>query len=118
MTEIYFRNPDDPKYNPLYLEENDEKEILLNKIRMILFTNRGEVLGEPELGLNLEDYLFDFDIPIDVIKRRFYAQLAKFVPENKYKIDLDIQITTNNIQKFANLYIKIDDAVVIGINLS
>lgn len=55
--EIYTRSKDDPNYAYL-LETNSALEIALAKIRMILGTNHGEVLGEYELGTNIEELVF------------------------------------------------------------
>jgi lipid II:glycine glycyltransferase (peptidoglycan interpeptide bridge formation enzyme) len=38
---------------------------------MILYTNRGEVLGEPSLGMDLEDYLFQSSVNEAEIRNRF-----------------------------------------------
>ena len=118
LKEIYFRDPTDPKYRPNKIEDTNEKEALLSKIRMILFTARGEVLGEPELGMDLDEFIFDKNVPVELLKRRFYTQLAKYVPERKFKIDMDINVTSNGIQNSMNIFIKVDDAVTMGVHVS
>ena len=62
ITELYCRNVNDPGYNPNKLDTSDALEALLTKIRMIIFTTQGEVLGQPSLGLSLEEHLFEFNL--------------------------------------------------------
>lgn len=110
MKDVYLRDPSDSKYRPLLLETGDKIEILLNKIRMILLTDRGEVLGEPSLGLSLEHSLFETVLDEGAIKEDFYAQLGKYVPEiSDYKIDLDVEYNTDGVKNEIFLIININD---------
>lgn len=119
IREIYFRDPTDSRYNGKLLEENKEKEILLSKIRMILYTERGEILGSPELGLDLENNLFEQNIPLDFIRNRFYTQLVKYVPETQnFKIDIEFDVVFQNNQKIVNIYININNKRELGLVLN
>lgn len=118
LTEIYFRDETDMKYSPNYIEFSDKLEALLSKLRMILYTNRGEVLGEPELGMDLENYLFEPGLNENIIKERFYAQLAKYIPEHiEYNIDCSISTQTNGVINTSYLYITINNQKFIGLQL-
>lgn len=119
LKELYFRDSTDSRFNDKKLEEDNSKECLLNKIRMILYSNRGEVLGAPEIGLNLEEHLFDFNAPLEFIRTKFYAQLSKYVPEVKdYKIDIDFDVVQGISSKTVNIYIQINNRVEIGLSLN
>ena len=119
VKEIYFRDSTDSRYDSGKIEEDSSKEILLNKIRMILYTNKGEILGAPDLGLDLEDNLFNFNMPIDFITQKFYAQLAKYVPEVvDFKIDIDYDVVSNVNSKIVNIYISINNNRELGLSLS
>lgn len=116
LKEIYFRDPSDNKYYSKGLEISNKMETLLSKLRMLLYTNRGEVLGEPDLGMDLDNYLFDNIIDVGEIKNNFYAQVAKFIPEHiDYSIDCSVSIQTDGVHNIAHLYITIDDQKVLGI---
>jgi len=118
IREIYFRDPTDPKYTPNLLETSSKVETVLNKIRMILFTNRGEVLGDPNLGMDLEDYLFQFGLDEHEIRNRFNAQIAQYIPESReFDISLDIKMETNGIENYCYLYIDINSERYLGVQL-
>jgi hypothetical protein len=108
LREIYLRDNSDPKYNSGLLETNDDLEALLSKIRMLLYSNRGEVLGFPELGMDLENEIFELSLNEQVIRDRFYAQLAKFVPETQFKIDLEFERQQDQVETIVFMYITID----------
>ena len=118
LKEIYFRSPEDPKYSGDYMEISDKIEALLSKIRMVLYTNRGEVLGEPELGMNLESYLFEPGLNETVIRDQFYAQLAKYIPEHvDYSIDCSVDTKSDGISNTSFLYITINNEKVLGVQI-
>ena len=112
---IYFRDPTDPKFQSGLLETNSDLEELIAKIKMILFTNRGEVLGFPDFGMDLEESLFDFDINEGLIRDRFYAQIAKFIPETQYKIDIEFERQMDEVESTLFIFITIDGQKVFGL---
>ena len=61
IKEIYCRMPSDANYkrNGSVIESTSMEENLLQRIRICLGTRKGEVLGDPFFGINLEDYIFD-----------------------------------------------------------
>lgn len=80
MREIYNRDPNDPKYNPYQLEVSDPIEICTGQLKMLLLTNKGEVLGDPKFGLNLEDLIFNLELSEYSIKKELDLNLKVYVP--------------------------------------
>jgi hypothetical protein len=114
--EIYCRNNTDPGYNPNALITNSKLEGLLNKIRMILFTKPGEVLGEPLLGINLEYRVFETYINGDELEREIYAQFAGFIPEfQSFAIEVKITFERGEIRDTCYLDIFIDGTKYLGV---
>jgi phage baseplate assembly protein W len=119
LKEIYLRGPEDPKYQSKLLETDSKIEAVLNKIRMILFTNRGEVLGEPDLGMNLEDYLFQFGFDEADIKNKFMAQVNQYIPEmTEFSINMSVSFETDGVQNMSYLFITINQEVQMGVVLN
>ena len=58
INEIYIKNPNDTTYQDNILEHSDIYESILAKIRMILETRTGEVLGDANFGVNLKNMFF------------------------------------------------------------
>jgi hypothetical protein len=116
LKEIYCRNNEDPGYNPVALETNSALEALLTKIRMILFTRRGEVMGAFEMGMNLEDMLFKFNFDEVKIQGEFSTQLYKFVPESSsFRVDLKVNFVPGTVRDIAYLNIYVDGTKYLGV---
>jgi hypothetical protein len=80
MREIYNRDPLDPEYNPYQVETTDLVEICVGQLKMVLLTNKGEVLGDPKFGLNLEDLIFNLNLSESSIKKELDLFLKVYVP--------------------------------------
>ena len=63
------------KGNPYYesdkVLEDDLVKVIVQKYYTILLTNKGEVLGEPNLGANLEQLLFETTLDEENVKIAF-----------------------------------------------
>lgn len=80
MREIYNRDPKDPNYNPYQLETTDPIEICIGQLKMLLLTNKGEILGDPKFGMNLEDLIFNLNLSEDSIKKELDLFLKVYIP--------------------------------------
>jgi len=92
FSEIYPRNPDDPKYKTGLLHTDDEVEILIGMIKQCMMTRPGEVLGDPYFGIDLEGLLFDFGIEQGTLDRAIRMHLLTYVPLAASKYDVDFKI--------------------------
>lgn len=109
VKDINLRYQGHPKYVSSKLEEDLPIEVITQKLEMILYTNKGEVLSDPDLGVNLEYYLWSTSVPMDFIKMEIASQVAKYIPElvsMGYSLDLQIYKGTER------------DILYININLS
>lgn len=116
LTEIYCRNINDPQYNYQLLETHNPIEALLTKLRMILFTNRGEILGLPDIGLDLEYHLFELNFNAFQLQQNFFGQVSKYVPESQYyKLDLQVNFVPGTVRDIAYIDIYIDGRKYLGV---
>lgn len=75
------REEADPAYQEGRLEVYDDLESAIQQIRMTLFTKKGEVLGEPNFGLDVEKYLFSYNIDPFVLSKEADQQINSYVSE-------------------------------------
>ena len=109
LQDIYIRDRNDSRYNPNRLEVKNKLEALISKIKMILLTNKGEVYGFPDFGMDLEKYLFEETVNKMELTQDFYAMLGKYVPEiSEYNIDFDVEIRTSGsyFVAYLNIYLN------------
>ena len=83
VRDFYMRDENDPQFRADQIEVYDDVESCISQIRMTLLTRKGEVLGEPNFGLNLEGYLFDFELDPFGLSDEAQAQISSHVPESK-----------------------------------
>lgn len=88
--DLYIRDDSAPKYQDNLLEVSDDISFLLMQIEMMLFTNRTEVLGMDQFGINLEELLFSFNVNEGQITSKILTHLQTHCPlSNDYKIDVN-----------------------------
>lgn len=83
LRDFYTRQENDPAFRPEQFEIYDDLESALQQIKMTLFTRKGEVLGEPDFGVDTEKYLFEFDIDPFALTKEAGAQINKYVSEGR-----------------------------------
>lgn len=122
MVDFYFRSPDDPNYKQDVFECRNDIENTVEQVRMTLLTKKGEVLGEPDFGLDATKYLFEFEgYPISVLENEASTQIQNYVMMSKiyevvptafnlddladiHKVGLALDISVNGKRTFAVLY--------------
>lgn len=80
MREIYNRDPYDKVYNPDQLEITDPVDICVGQLKMLLLTNKGEVLGDPKFGLGLEALVYDMKVSEYSLRKELDLQLSTYCP--------------------------------------
>lgn len=116
LKEIYCRNASDPGFLPSVLETNSPYEAILTKIRMIIFTTQGEVLGDPGFGLNLEQLLFDLNVSAQKIKEDFYGQLSFYAPDTaNMPITIEVSFAQGTVRDICYIDIYIDGKKYLGV---
>lgn len=83
ISEIYCKLTTDPFYEADRLEVSNEIEALIEKIRMLMLTKKGEVLGEPDFGVDLEQYIFETFFDRGSIINEIHDQFFRYIPEAK-----------------------------------
>jgi len=80
MIEIYNRDPEDPNYDSNVLEITDPIEICIGQLKMMLLTNKGEVLGDPSFGLGLEELIFTMGLSQKTLIDEIDLNIRNYVP--------------------------------------
>lgn len=79
ISDIYIKNPEDPNYIWGKYEHSDKIESIISKIRMILSTTPGQILGDINFGIGIEDLVFE-------------TRINKFELEDKIRDQLDMYV--------------------------
>jgi phage baseplate assembly protein W len=122
-TEFYLRAPEDPNYRQDQFVSIDQIENTIEQVRMTLLTKKGEVLGEPNFGLDVTKYLFEFEGSgqLTRLENEAFEQVEKYVQmariyevvptaftldgmDDPYKAGIGLDIKINGRRSFAVLY--------------
>jgi len=119
IREIYAKDPYDTNYQEQLIEHNDVYETVLSKIRMILYTKPGEVLGDPFFGVNLEEYVFSLNASNQTIKQKIEEQIRQYVPEALVmNISVSVSFVARETYDVCYIDISIDGTKAMGLIIS
>jgi hypothetical protein len=116
ISEIYTKDPADPNYQSNLIEHSDVYEALLSKIRMILYTKPGEVLGDPSFGVNLEEFVFSMNASNKSIENRIKEQIQVYIPEAmSVPIDIVVSFVKGDVYDICYIDILISGSKAMGL---
>jgi hypothetical protein len=110
--DFYIKYPDHPNYNQSTIDEDDIIYVILQKYEMILFTNQGEVLGDPKFGCNLLELLYQTKVSGQYVEGTIRDQITIYIPElNNMNYELQVVFTQDpySFQDMMFIYFKIAD---------
>ena len=108
ISDLYIKGTRDKFYDSIKVENTTFIDTIISKIYMILMTNKGDVMGDPNFGADIPKFLWKTKFPSSTIKNNIEDQFSNYIPELKstdYKINVYI------------LQGKIQDIGIISINL-
>lgn len=110
LIEFYSGNYQETNYEDHRVEIQNELDIIIQKMKMILYTESTEVIGIPSFGIDLEQYLFSLKrISTHTLKQMINDQFYVWIPElsdtDKYEISIDCNYEDN--VTYDSLYIDI-----------
>lgn len=98
-----------PKYNSRRVIEDRTIEFVVQKLENLLFTNKGDILGDPGCGTNIEYYLWSTKVPVEKIEKEIRDQIDIYIPELNqmdYRLNLDLFKGTVRDILYINFVIK------------
>jgi hypothetical protein len=116
--EIYIKTIEDPNYTTNQLEVGSEVQMLLTQIENLIFTKRGDVLGDADFGLNLEDYVYSFSYNDNMLKGYIEKSISTYIPlASKYNVNVNVEFATETERNLVFVDIVIDNTFGIQISL-
>ena len=83
-----------PRFIINKIVEDDVIRVIIQKYEMLLFTNKGELLGDPDFGCDLPKLLFQTKVSADGVRKIVIQQIIKYIPE----------LSTTNFQLEASFF--------------
>ncbi len=113
---IYIRNPEDPNYIYGKYEHNNVIEGIISKIKMILSTTPGQILGDVNFGIGIEDLVFESKINKVSLEEKIIEQLTRYVTEyGQYNIVPKVSFGKTNSYDFCVIDFYINNQKTFGV---
>jgi hypothetical protein len=114
--DIYTRSPSDPNYVFGLYSHSDPIESILTQIKMILGTTPGQVFGNINFGIGLDNLIFETRINKNELEEKIKGQIYQYIEEAKdYSIRPEVSFGRDAGSDFAIIDIYINDKKTTGI---
>lgn len=112
FSDFYLGYPGHPRFRDKELIEDNVISVIVQKWEMILFTNKGEVFGNPEFGGDLYYYLHETRLSSESIKDDLNQQISSYIPEISgvpYILEVNFFEDPERHQEYMEIYFQIKD---------
>lgn len=103
VRDLVIRDNTHPRYINDKIIEDDEIEVIVQKLEMVLFTSDNDVIGD-DVGVNLEYFLWQTKVSVGTLDSKIREQIVKYIPElTQIGYHLDIEIFEGTYRDIMNL---------------
>jgi hypothetical protein len=78
--DLYIKSLEDPNYDENQLQVDEDIALIISQIETLVFTQRGDVMGDPDFGLNLEDYVYSFRYNDTMLQGVVQSAISRNIP--------------------------------------
>jgi hypothetical protein len=79
--DFYIGYPGHPRFKQSEIIEDEVVRVIVQKYEMIIFTNKGELLGDPNFGANLTALLHETRVSAEAVEADIRAQISDYISE-------------------------------------
>lgn len=116
VQDIYTRSPTDDNYILGLYSHSDPIESIITQVKMILGTVQGQVYGNINFGVGLEDLIFETRINKNELEEKIKGQIYQYIEEaTDYEIRPEVSFGRDNGTEFAVVDIFINNQKSVGI---
>jgi hypothetical protein len=116
IRDMYSRDATQANYSATTLEVSDTLSQLILKIENVLFSDKGDVLGAPGMGCNLNDLIFSIVLNESTIQNTINAQIAAYCLPivNGFTVNTKVQFYSTSERNGALVDIFVNEKRVLG----
>lgn len=99
--DIYIGYKGHPKFSINKIIVDDIIRTIVQKYEMILFTNKGDLLGDPDFGCDIQNLLHQTKISSYAVKNIIINQINRYIPELSninYSLEVSFEEDPENFQ--------------------
>lgn len=110
---FYITSEQHPKYKTGEIVVDDPMRVIVNKIEMVLFTNKGDFAGDVDFGANLSFYLWQTRVSVEYLRKIIQEQFDKYIPEMRtFNTTLNLELSEGSYQDILFIDITLNEVEV------
>ena len=116
--DLYIGYEGHPRFQVNQIITDDAIRVIVQKYEMILFTNKGELLGDPDFGCDLVKLLHQTQISAQAVKKIIIDQIDTYINElqgTDYTLEVSFQEDPENYQDVMVIDFQIADYQVYAV---
>jgi hypothetical protein len=107
---FYIVSQNDTRYKPNEIIVQDKLRVIVNKMEILLFTNKGDVMADLDMGCDLDYYVWQTNVSGDYVKANIVAQFNNYIPElNTVNWDINVSLLEGTLQDILVIDIFVDE---------
>jgi len=117
--EFYIRAAGDPNFDPYKIHSESEIAMVLTQLETILFTRKGEVMGDPNFGADLEDLIYMLNYNEGQVRSSIEEQIDLYSPlAKKHGASVSVSFYRGTVRDIAQIDITIDSKYQVGVYIN
>jgi len=99
--DLYIGYEGHPRFTINKIITDDIIRVIVQKYEMIIFTNKGELFGDPNFGADLTRLLFETKISAEAVKENIISQINRYINElqgTSYTLEVHFEQDPENYQ--------------------
>lgn len=110
--DFYIEYPGHPRFNDTEIIEDDVVRVILQKWEMVLFTNKGELLFNPDFGADLTKILHETRVSAESVEADLRGQIYRYIKELEsitYTLNVNFYEDPKRHQEYMEIYFEISE---------
>jgi phage baseplate assembly protein W len=108
--DFYIKYPEHSEYSENIINTETKTDLIINKLELILSTNKGDYIGDLNFGADLAHYLWETYVSADKIKSAIIEQINRYIPElNSTQYTIEANVLKGEIRDILIINITINE---------
>ena len=116
-TDFYIIDSSFNKFNDTELIEDDLIRIIIQKYQVLVYTTKGDVMGDLNVGTDLPELLFQTKLSSQSVQDIITEQIFTYIPEitqTPYELTVEFEQDPENYQEIMIINFKIDEFQIVN----
>jgi hypothetical protein len=116
-TDFYILDPSFNKFNDVELVEDDLIRIIIQKYQVLVYTTKGDVMGDSNIGTDLPQLLYQTKLSAQSVQDVINEQIITYIPEisqTPYDLTVVFEQDPENYQEIMLINFKIDEFQIVN----